>query len=214
MNANSAMSPTRAPVSSVPQTELLVSVVVSTCNRARDLERLFDALDAQSLDARRWELVLVDNRSTDDTASVISRRGALCRFKVLRAYEERRGKSHGLNAGIALATGAIIALTDDDAIPSAIWLETIVDAFAAWPAAACIGGRVELFDAADALVAVRRAPETAALDLDSFSPVNIPVIGCNLAIRGPALRAAGPSILISGPAAASAWPKTWICCTA
>ena len=48
-----------------------LTVLVSTCNRARDLERLLASLARATLKpGRTWELILVDNNSTDDTAIV------------------------------------------------------------------------------------------------------------------------------------------------
>lgn len=169
-----------------------ISLVVSTCNRSQDLVRLIAALEHQTRNQHGdWELIVVDNRSTDDTAQVVSSYGAQARFPIKYAFESRQGKSHGLNTGITLARGKIIAFTDDDGMPAPEWLERIGQHFEAHPEIACVGGRVELYDPADALVTVRLSKQARVLDITTFDVSNIPVIGCNMAIDAQVLSGVG-----------------------
>lgn len=177
-----------------------ISVVVCTRNRAGALPRLFTALERQTLTGRvPWELIFIDNGSTDDTARVVRQFATHAGFPVICEFERRPGKSYGLNTGIALARGSIIALTDDDGIPAPDWLENIHRYFAAYPAIACLGGRVELYNPADALVTVRTSRTAGVVDASNFSAINIPVIGCNMAIRAGVLRQVGPYDVDIGP---------------
>ncbi len=118
----------------------VVSVVLCTLNRRALLEGALDALVRQQ-DAPAYEVLLVDNGSTDGTAVLAD--AVRRRFPSLRyLLEPRRGLAHARNAGVALARGAYIAFTDDDVRVAPDWVRTIADAFAAAPRAACVGGPV------------------------------------------------------------------------
>jgi GT2 family glycosyltransferase len=179
-----------------------ISVVVSTCNRSGELPLLFDALARQTLSGRvPWELVIVNNRSTDNTAEVIGNLVYRSPFPVYTLFEGRRGKSHGLNTGQKVARGDIIAFTDDDGVPADDWLECILAHFDNHADAVCVGGRVELFDPADAPITIRTSRETRTVDIATFDPAFIAVIGCNLAIRKHALDQTGTFDVTFGPGA-------------
>jgi glycosyltransferase involved in cell wall biosynthesis len=124
-----------------PVTRPKVSVVVSTYNRAYALPNAIDSLLRQDFDPERFELVIVDNNSTDGTCEVveaIQRRAPQLHY----VFEPRRGASYGRNAGILAARASIIAFTDDDIRVSTNWLSTVVAALAQHPEVACVGGRV------------------------------------------------------------------------
>lgn len=179
-----------------------ISVVVSTCNRSKDLFALFEALGRQSANGRiPWELIVVDNRSTDDTARVVRDLARGTCFPVVYIFEGRQGKSYGLNVGIEAARGAIIALTDDDGVPAPDWLERLHAHFDAHADVVCVGGRVELYDPADAPITILRSNEPRTVDIANFTAFDIPVIGCNMAIRAQPLREIGPYDVCIGPGA-------------
>jgi glucosyl-dolichyl phosphate glucuronosyltransferase len=117
-----------------------VSVVIATFNRARDLAATLDSL-SRIQTRRSWELIVVDNNSTDDTRRVVESRSRLFRADVLYVAEERQGRSPALNTGISLARGGIIVTTDDDVRVESDWLDRIVDAL---EGLGCdyVGGRV------------------------------------------------------------------------
>jgi glucosyl-dolichyl phosphate glucuronosyltransferase len=108
------------------------SVIVCTYNRASFLRKSLDALCAMAMPADATvELVVVDNNSTDDTKDVIASVAARSAIPVVAAHEKRQGKSFALNLGLQIASGDIIALTDDDVIPATDWLSRVVDDFRA-----------------------------------------------------------------------------------
>jgi|SRR5579863_1163268 len=123
-------------------TTIEVSVVLSTYNRAALLGGALDALMHQCGSDTTFELIVVDNNSGDDTKRVLEsfqHRGA-GNFRT--AFEPRQGLSYGLNTGIGLARGKIIAFTDDDMRVADDYVARIKAAFDRYPDAAFIGGRV------------------------------------------------------------------------
>ena len=177
-----------------PTTPLLprISVVVVTRDRAEHLPLLFRALENQTINgAMQWEFILVDNGSRDRTEQLTRAFAAASRFPVVYLFEGCRGRSKGLNAAIAKARGSILCFTDDDGVPAPNWLEAILRHYTHHPEIACVGGRVELYDAADAPVTVRRSKKPELIDRSTFSVSNVPVIGCNMAVDAATLRAAG-----------------------
>ena len=108
------------------------SVIVCTYNRAPFLRQSLAALCAMAPPAdTRVEIVVVDNNSTDDTKDVIASFAATSPIPVVAAHEKRQGKSFALNLGLEVATGDVIALTDDDVITTSDWLSRIVDDYRA-----------------------------------------------------------------------------------
>ncbi len=119
------------------------SVVVPTRNRVGSLGRCLDGLDAQTVDRCSYEVIVVDNGSSDGTRELVQRRlddSGLLRY----AFVGTVGPSPARNAGIDLARGEIIALTDDDAVPSPAWLAALLDGHARWAEVAALAGRTEL----------------------------------------------------------------------
>jgi glycosyltransferase involved in cell wall biosynthesis len=102
-----------------------VSVVCSTYNRAGRVPSLLAALEAQTLDKSRYEVVIVDNGSTDETAAVLDAFEAQTSMRIERVnLPKNRGASGGRNAGWRSASAPLIAFTDDDCVPDPTWLET------------------------------------------------------------------------------------------
>lgn len=119
-----------------------VSVVVSTYNRAGRLGAALEALVAQATDVP-YEIIVVDNNSTDATPQVVAEiAGRAAAGKVRYAFEARQGLSYGRNTGIALASGAIIAFSDDDVRVAEDWIQQLKQVFDAHPETDYVGGRV------------------------------------------------------------------------
>jgi glycosyltransferase involved in cell wall biosynthesis len=119
-----------------------LSVIVATFNRAHRLPHLFRALDTQVLpDGVTWEIIIVDNNSSDGTRSAVEAISETMRVPVTYLFEPRQGKSFALNTGIAHANGDLIAFTDDDTLPAPDWMAAIVRAMREW-GADVVGGRI------------------------------------------------------------------------
>jgi glucosyl-dolichyl phosphate glucuronosyltransferase len=118
-----------------------LSVVIPTYNRGGALPRALESLVAQDLDPRRYEIVVVDNNSTDLTREVVE--GFVGRSPRVRyVFEPRQGIAHARNTGILAAAARIIAFTDDDVRVARDWATTILAVLTAHPEAACVGGKV------------------------------------------------------------------------
>ena len=119
-----------------------LSVVLCTYNRARLLDAALRSLESmRKPSGLSWELLVVDNNSSDHTKAVVDAarsRGALpCRY----VFESRQGKSHALNTGIAHAEADVLAFTDDDVTFEGGWLGAVWRAFDD-PTCLGIGGQI------------------------------------------------------------------------
>jgi glycosyltransferase involved in cell wall biosynthesis len=107
----------------VPVANFDVSVVIPTYKRSDRLASLMDALDAQTLDAHRFEVIIVDNFSNDDTFETAQKLTAGARFAVqLLQMSHNQGPAPARNVGWQAAKAPIVAFLDDDCLPVAHWL--------------------------------------------------------------------------------------------
>lgn len=121
-------------------TALAVTVIFSSYNGAKRLPRTLASLVAQDLPAERWELIAVDNNSSDDTfATLESYRGRL----PIRPFQHPvPGKSGALNKALEQASGEVVVFTDDDIEADPNWLSAIVACAEAQPDFGIFGGRI------------------------------------------------------------------------
>lgn len=103
-----------------------ISVIVCTRNRSQRLKGTLGSIAGlQGCPGWDWELVVVDNHSTDDTRRVVEDFAGGSQVKVRYVWEGRKGLSHARNAGIRAANGEIIAFTDDDVLLDPGWIVQI-----------------------------------------------------------------------------------------
>ncbi len=100
-----------------------VSVIIPTYNRAATLAKVLDGLGAQGLPHREFEIVVVDDGSTDATADAV--RPRLDRPGPARRYlrQTNRGPAAARNAGLAASGGELIVFLGDDTVPRRDFLE-------------------------------------------------------------------------------------------
>lgn len=102
-------------------------MILCTHNGAETIGEQVDALIAQQASVP-WELVLVDNRCTDDTVAIVrSRTRDVIPVRVVPAME-RPGLGYARNAGVAAAGSRYLAFCDDDDVVGAGWIDAISDA--------------------------------------------------------------------------------------
>lgn len=158
-----------------------VSVVIATRDRAEKLRSTLDGLAGLDPPAGGWELLVVDDGSTDPTPEVLRERLDRPDLPLRLVPPSGRGKPAALNVAIESCRGEIVAFTDDDCIPAEDWLTEMVREFEEEPALAGLGGRVELFDPSHGNVATRTSMERSLL----ASPTQLYgfAIGANMAFR-------------------------------
>lgn len=165
-----------------------LSIVLCTRNRAQALKKTLTFYDKIQTDLK-WELVLVDNGSSDETASVIQEaiRSLPC---ITYFREDRTGLGAARARGWKEARGDIIVFTDDDCYPDPGLVETYVRLFATFEDVAYMGGRILLWnpEALRAAVDYRDTPET--IEPFQFMPAGV-LHGANMAFRKSALQAIG-----------------------
>jgi len=108
-----------------------ISIVVAARNEAERLPGLLAAVRGQVADNFNYELLLVNDRSTDDTASVIA--AAVADDNRIRSFAttgDNKGKKAAITLGVENARYPLIALCDADSEPRPEWLQTLCNAFA------------------------------------------------------------------------------------
>ena len=123
-----------------------LSLVICTRNRAPQLAETLKTLDRLT-GSMTWELVLVDNGSTDDTQEVMRSYDSPVSKRIV--IEPLRGSGHARNAGWKAARGEVVVYIDDDCYPAPDFLAMMAKAFDENPALGFVGGRVLLFDPTD-----------------------------------------------------------------
>ena len=120
-----------------------LSLIIATYNRGGLLERTLDSLLVQTLPVSCWEVVVVNNNSTDDTEERLATYAAAHPEIDLRMVTEiRQGVSAARNRGIAEARGAYIVVIDDDETVVPGFLECYYRLFETSPEVAAAGGRI------------------------------------------------------------------------
>jgi glycosyltransferase involved in cell wall biosynthesis len=120
---------------------MLISVAICTWNRAPLLRRALQEMTQLIVPPGvEWELLIVDNNSTDATESIVAE--YVRRLPVRRLFEPTPGKSNALNLAIREARGDYILWTDDDALVDRQWLAAYARAIEERPRAVFFGGPV------------------------------------------------------------------------
>jgi len=171
-----------------------VSVVVPTRNRAQLLRDCLESLLAQDYPHDRYEVIIVDDGSRDETAALVTEFSRKSTSPTVTLVSQpSRGLNAARNAGIAAAGGDPVCFVDDDVEVPLGWLSAMVRGVGRHPEAGCCGGPIRLRLEGKAPRACGREPlgETE-LDLgDSERPVRR-VWGANMAVSKAAVGATGP----------------------
>jgi GT2 family glycosyltransferase len=120
-----------------------VSIIIPTFRRARWLRETLATVVAQDYPADRFEILVIDNNSPDETRSVVAE---FATVKKAPHYllETRQGANFARNRGVNESTGEILVFGDDDILVRPDWLRELVAPFVADPAGrvASVGGEV------------------------------------------------------------------------
>lgn len=123
-----------------------VSVILTTYNRADYLEGAFRSLSSQDYPPERFEIIVVDNASTDDTPQRVRRLARETEGKSNIKYirEERPGLVFARHTGAAHAKGDILLFGDDDAIFDKNWISAIVAVYGHYPEVGAVGTKIAI----------------------------------------------------------------------
>lgn len=122
--------------------KLDITVVLCTYNRCADLAGALESIAQSAMpESATWEVLVVDNNSTDQTANIVQE--FICRYpeRFRYLFEPQPGKSYALNAGIAAAQGSVLAFVDDDISVEPTWLWRLTGALLDGEEWAGVGGR-------------------------------------------------------------------------
>jgi len=163
-----------------------ISIIISTFNRAQSLYQTLKSLgEVKVPDRCRAEVIVVDNASTDATATV-AQSARLENMQNVYLFEPRKGKSNALNSGLAAARGETLVFIDDDILPSEDWLQEIMDCFDKTHCDALVG-KVKLApDLERSWMGKLEKNYLAITDFESGEPIHW--VGANAAFLRPCLR--------------------------
>lgn len=106
---------------------MLLSVIIPAYNEEYYLARCLQSLSKQTLDPKYYEIIVVDNASTDNTAKIAKK------FPVRLLHERQRSVVFARQKGVDLSHGQIIVSADADTVYPPSWLKRIYDCFTKYP---------------------------------------------------------------------------------
>ncbi len=108
---------------------MLISVILCTYDRCLYLRKVLDSIAGSVLpDSVEWEVLVVDNNSTDQTSEVANEFAGRYPGRFRYISEPRQGKSYALNTGIRESRGNVLAFVDDDLTVEPTWLRNLTQA--------------------------------------------------------------------------------------
>jgi len=117
------------------------SIIICTYNRSELLKDSVLAIQNQDYPSSNYEILVVDNNSTDDTRAVTELLAASSPVRTRYIFEKNQGLSFARNAGIQNASGEVLIFVDDDIAAESQWLNEMVRAFDN-PIVAAAGGPI------------------------------------------------------------------------
>jgi len=104
---------------------MVLSIIIPTRNRAKRVSDLLDSLARQEPVSFEWEVIVIDNASTDDTAEITRQKINSLPINVRYIFESKLGLHQGRNRGAKEANGEFLGYLDDDMILSPTWIQGI-----------------------------------------------------------------------------------------
>jgi glycosyltransferase involved in cell wall biosynthesis len=166
-----------------------ITAAICTHNRAALLSAAIESLLDQTLPPGDFEVLVIDNASTDATPQIIQRYlDAVGSVTLRSAVQPVLGLSHARNLAVEMAAGEIITFLDDDAVADPAWLEELLDAYTIHPEAWTVGGKVHpVWDGERPVwLTDDLLPQLSMLDLgDAVRPLNMDeqLYGVNFSCR-------------------------------
>ena len=152
-----------------------LSIIIPAYNEQNLISGCLDSVLNQTADPAQYEVVVIDNNSTDLTAAIARKKG------VRVEIASQKGYVHAIRKGVEVSEGNILAFIDADCRAPATWVSKILKNFEESPDIVAIGGKLEFFDTNPIFV--------QAAKLFLFFVDGLP--GNNMAIKREALERAG-----------------------
>ncbi len=168
-----------------------ISVVVPFYNAGRHIEDCIKALLTQDYPSTRYEIIMVDNNSTDGSADLVRKYASI---RLLA--EPKQGAYAARNRGVAAAKGRIIAFTDADCVPNADWLQKIMAAMRAPGVELVQGGRLFALESPALSILAAHESERAAYVFSAKSSSICYGYTNNMAVRRDLFGRIGPFLEI------------------
>ncbi len=118
----------------------MISVLLATHNGADTIGRTLKAMSQLEAPHEGWELIVVNNASSDETEALIL--GNRDNLPLTYLVEPQLGKSNAINTGLGAVRGDFIVMTDDDVLPDRDWLTEWSRVSREWPAMSVFSGAV------------------------------------------------------------------------
>lgn len=167
--------------------EPFVTVVVPTYNRKEMLKECLNSLFSQTYPKDRYEIVVVNDGSTDGTEKVLEEYAGKAPCKLKRFNQKNQGVSSAMNTGIKNSEGKIIYFTGDDCIADKNWIKNLADSFSDERVGG-VGGKVIAYKL-EKLVE-KYSEKTGLLNQKKFKSMNTIITG-NAAYRKAILQELG-----------------------
>lgn len=166
------------------------TVIVCTYNRADSLRQTLECLARQDVpESISWEVIVIDNNSSDNTKRVVHEAGSLFSgVPLLYEFEGNQGLSYARNQGIQKARGEVLLFTDDDVCPNSDWMNQILEAMKRHKSDACGGYIAPVWEAKPPKWLTQRFYGFLAVRIDETGPKAILdtdelPFGANMAFR-------------------------------
>lgn len=104
-----------------------VSVLIAARNEEKNIEKLLESLKKQSFSKELFEVIIVNDHSTDNTDEIINdfiNKNKELDVKLLKA--EKKGKKHAISQALHTAINELVIVTDADCVLNDLWIESIV----------------------------------------------------------------------------------------
>jgi glycosyltransferase involved in cell wall biosynthesis len=166
-----------------------LSIVICSYNRANYIYSALESLRKQEIDKNLFEIIVVDNNSTDNTLEIVKKfETENPDLNFIYTTEQNQGLSFARNKGIETAKGEIIVFIDDDAVAREDFAKNLLSHFGKYTEYAAVGGKViPIFETGEEPAWMSKYLERLVSKVDYGDTIQdfttkYPV-GCNMAFR-------------------------------